>query len=208
MLVYKIEKVDSVLNKSSNCNTTFLNLLHCSVLSGWSLVFFYSFFPFISPKNGLARRWGAFYKDALWDSLQAWKELNQRVRLKLTAMNHIFQRWQLTRWKRARHLNVLNLNREYVSSKIFKFSMSWINNNNCCFVATHKMGAMKWPPCPPNAALGPPLLVTSSVDGIWRFLLIASSPFNYLCYLPSWSELVKVEGKQTCFNSGCKLAQR
>ena len=65
MLVYKIEKVDSVLNKSSNCNTMFLNLLHCSVLSGWSLVFFYFFFPFISPKNGLARRWGAFYKDAL-----------------------------------------------------------------------------------------------------------------------------------------------
>lgn len=58
MLVYKIEKVDSVLNKSSNCNTMFLNLLHCSVLSGWSLVFFYFLFPFISPKNGLARRWG------------------------------------------------------------------------------------------------------------------------------------------------------
>lgn len=54
MLVYKIEKVDSVLNKSSNCNTMFLNLLHCSVMSGWSLVFFYFFFPFISPKNGLA----------------------------------------------------------------------------------------------------------------------------------------------------------
>ena len=54
MLVYKIEKVDSVLNKSSNCNTMFLNLLHCSVLSGWSLVFFSFLFPFISPKNGLA----------------------------------------------------------------------------------------------------------------------------------------------------------
>ena len=65
MLVYKIEKVDSVLNKSSNCNTMFLNLLHCSVLSGWSLVFFSFLFPFISPKNDLARRWGAFHKDAL-----------------------------------------------------------------------------------------------------------------------------------------------
>ena len=47
MLVYKIEKVDSVLNKTSNCNTMFLNLLHCSVLVGRWCSFTFSFLSFL-----------------------------------------------------------------------------------------------------------------------------------------------------------------
>ena len=71
------------------------------------------------------------------------KRIKSKSVFKINCHESHFSKMTSNSLKMSKTFNVLNLNREYVSSKIFKFSMSWINNNSCCFVATHKMGAMK-----------------------------------------------------------------